>query len=99
MVMLPNSSDDDLKALAGLNRIFSLTIQSSRVTDKGLKHLHNRKYLGILELFDTKATPQGVKRFQAAVPGCTVTCRRVTPTLKPPVHYPGKSVTRVRAFP
>lgn len=64
--------DDDLKTLASLPDNWSLTIESSRVTDEGVKHLYCLRHLEHLDLIGTQVTPEGVKRLQEALPKCKI---------------------------
>ncbi len=83
-----NATDADLELLKHLLHIQTLKIGESRysnvvtlpepwkpqndVTDAGLEHLKRMKNLRELWLGDTKVTETGVKKFQQALPNCTI---------------------------
>jgi len=67
--------DDDLSVLVDMEGIWSLRIESSQVTDKGLRHLYNLKDLAFLDLIDTQVTPESVNKLQRALPDCYIDCQ------------------------
>jgi hypothetical protein len=71
-------SDEGLKSLAPMVRLTSLWVcgpqqSKSQITDAGLKQLDDLKRLTELGIQNTHITPEGVKAFKKAVPGCKVT--------------------------
>jgi len=69
---LCNIDDRGMKHVGEMTQLESLNLNGLPITNSGLRELHHLKRLKTLSLYVTKITPDGIKRFQRAVPGCSV---------------------------
>ena len=68
-------SDEALVPLARLPSLERLGLIGTAVTDDGLNHLTDKRRLKWLTLSRTNVTPGGVRKLQAALPGCQIMYR------------------------
>jgi len=67
------TADADLKFLNGLQKLETLSVNTTGLTDIGLEHLAQLKSLkNLSSLKGSKVTAAGVKKFRAALPACKV---------------------------
>jgi hypothetical protein len=65
--------DGDLKALAGLPHLREVDLSRTRITDRGLHHLHRIGTLRLVRLeYTRRVTRAGVAALRKALPGCVV---------------------------
>ena len=64
--------DGDLAALQQVPHLRELVLSGSRISDKGLRHLHSIRSLHRVQIEGTRVTPAGVTALQAALPACDV---------------------------
>jgi hypothetical protein len=67
-----NTTDADLKALKGLEKLESLFVGITQVTDAGLEELKGFKNLRTLGVRQTKVTAEGAKKLNEALPQCQI---------------------------
>ncbi len=65
-------TDVGLRHLAGLHALEHLDLEKTHVTDAGLERLTGLSNLKFLEVQGTAVTSEGAKRFQLALPKCSV---------------------------
>jgi hypothetical protein len=65
-------TDNGLRHLAGLRALEHLDLEQTRVTDAGLEQLKRLSNLKFLDVHGTAVTNEGAKRFQLALPQCSV---------------------------
>lgn len=65
-------TDEDLKLLASLPSLKSLTLMGRGVTDSGLKHLEKLNSLQTLTLSATSVTDEGIAALKQALPDCRI---------------------------
>jgi hypothetical protein len=58
--------------LRGWTHLVDLDLSFTQVSDGGLEHIQSLTGLRVLDLQGTKVTDEGVQRFTAALPGCTI---------------------------
>ncbi|MDB5340741.1 MAG: hypothetical protein JWN70_6360 [Planctomycetaceae bacterium] len=68
----PTITNGGIAPLSSLTNLTSLNLTGSRMTDAGLEQLQGLKKLSTLLLVHTGVSANGIKVFQAAVPGCVV---------------------------
>lgn len=64
--------DGDLVALQQVPHLRELMLSGSRISDKGLRHLHPIQSLRAVEVERTRVTPAGVAALRSALPACEV---------------------------
>ena len=64
--------DDDLRHLASLPYLKSLSLYQTDITDDGLDHLKSLSKLKYLILEGTKVTDAGVEKLQSQIPNCEI---------------------------
>jgi hypothetical protein len=65
--------DGDLEALAGIPHLREVDLSRTRVTDRGLRHLHRIPTLRLVRLESTRrVTCAGIAALQEALPACVV---------------------------
>jgi Leucine-rich repeat (LRR) protein len=67
-----NTSDDGLKNLEGLPKLFYLDLNSTAITDRSIAHLTKLTALKELYLRGTKISPAGLAQLQEALPNCKI---------------------------
>ncbi len=80
-------TDDGLKPVRNLTRLWRLNLRGNRVTDAGLAHLRELKRLANIDVRDTNVTAAGVAALRAALPECKVASQaeQVRPEPLPPI--------------
>lgn len=67
-----NIADADLDVLRVFPRLHELDLSGRPITDAAVPLLSRLKTLRVLRLSGTKLTDDGVRRLQAAIPGCSI---------------------------
>ena len=65
-------SDAALEQINNFKRLKRLDLDQSLITDAGLEHLKGLASLRSLDLRRTQVTDAGVRKFQSALPDCTI---------------------------
>jgi hypothetical protein len=61
-IQLPPATDKELKVLEDLNRLETLSLMNTYVTDAGLEHIKGLPHLTIIDLCHTKITDKGLEK-------------------------------------
>jgi hypothetical protein len=69
----PSLRDGDLEALAGIPHLRQVDLSRTRITDRGLRHLHRIRTLRLVRLeYTPRVTRAGIAALQEALPACAV---------------------------
>lgn len=73
VILESNNTNDDLKVLAACERLTSLQIGSSKITDAGIEHLKGLSKLATITISASGLTPEGIAALRTALPNCRIT--------------------------
>ena len=65
-------TDDQMQILSQMPKLQRLELGNTEISDNGLLHLANSKFLKNIGLMETNVTKRGVDEFLKAKPACTV---------------------------
>ncbi len=68
----PPITDAALVSIKGMKQLKVLNLSGNSISDAGLKQLTGMMSLETIRLADTKVTPDGIAKFNEALPGCKV---------------------------